>query len=229
MSPTHDHPSFIIFGLELFNTAFRQSRFNLHDNQILARLEPFVVLIENTLYVESEAVLTAGLKAAPAILQCSVKTAPFSAPLISKQILSIIRSMRSTESEIVQMALKSLAITLQDSLTSNVKENDLLFLLELLAPNLEDPSRQDSAFTLLHALMVSRKLVPELYDLMMTVSLMLITSQSMHAPESARSPLLQFLLNYPQGSGRLQITLRAIYRSIMPLGGLASWSCYTLS
>jgi len=214
VAPAHGHLSFIVFGLELFNTAFRRSRFNLHDNQILARLEPFVVLIGNTLYVESEAVLIAGLKAASAILQCPVKTAPSSAPLISKQILSIIRSMGSAESEIAQTALKSLAVILRDCPTSNVKENDLLFLLELLAPDLEDPSRQDSAFTLLRAI-VSRKLVvPELYDLMTTVSSILITSQSAHTRESARSLLLQFLLDYPQGSGRLQTTLTFFARNL---------------
>ncbi|KIM51981.1 hypothetical protein SCLCIDRAFT_12002 [Scleroderma citrinum Foug A] len=126
----HNLYRFIVFGLELFNTAFRRSHFNLCDNQILSRLEPFVVLIRNTLYVESEAILIAGLKAVPAILHYP-------------QILSIIRSMGSVESEISQTALKSLAVILRDCPTSDIKENDLLFLLELLAPDLEDSSRQD--------------------------------------------------------------------------------------
>ncbi|KAL4079019.1 armadillo-type protein [Scleroderma citrinum] len=210
----HNSHRFVVFGLELFNTAFRRSRFDLHDNQILARLEPFVVLIGNTLYAESEAVLIAALKAAPAILRCPVKSASSSAPLISKQILTIIRSVGSAESEVAQTAFKSLATILRECPTSNIKENDLLFLLELLAPDLEDPSRQGSAFTLLRAI-VSRKLVvPELYDLMTTVSSILITSQSAHTRESARSLLLQFLLDYPQGSARLQTTLTFFARNL---------------
>lgn len=211
---THNSYRFVVFGLELFNTAFRRSKFNLHDPHILARLEPFVVSIGNTLYTRTEAVLVAALKAVPAILQCSVKAASSSAALISKQILVIIRSMGSTESEVTQTAFKSLATILRECPSSNVKETDLLFLLEILTPDLEEPSHQASAFALLRAI-VSRKLVvPELYDLMTTISSILVTSQSPHTRESARSLLLQFLLDYPQGSGRLQTTLTFFARNL---------------
>ncbi|KAI6043542.1 armadillo-type protein [Pisolithus marmoratus] len=211
---THNSYRFVVFGLELFNTAFRRSKFDLHDPHILARLEPFVVSIGNTLYTKSEDVLVAALKAAPAILQCPVKAAQSSAALISKQILIIIRSMGSTESEVTQTAFKSLATILRGCPSSNVKETDLLFLLEVLTPDLEEPSRQASAFALLRAI-VSRKLVvPELYDLMTTVSSISVTSQSPHTRELARSVLLQFLLDYPQGSGRLQTTLTFFARNL---------------
>ncbi|KAI6117784.1 armadillo-type protein [Pisolithus thermaeus] len=210
----HNSYRFVVFGLEVFNIAFRRSKFNLHDSHVLARLEPFVVSIGNTLYAKTEAVLIAALKAVPAILQCSVKAASSSAALISRQILVIIRSMGSTESEVTQTAFKSLATILRECPSSNVKETDLLFLLEILTPDLEEPSRQAGAFALLRAI-VSRKLVvPELYDLMTTVSSIVVTSQSPHTREAARSLLLQFLLDYPQGSGRLQTTLTFFARNV---------------
>jgi U3 small nucleolar RNA-associated protein 20 len=173
-----------------------------------------VNLIGNTLYAESEAVLVAALKAAPSILQCPLKSVPASAPLISRQILSIIRSVGSAESEVAQIAFKALAIILRECPTSNVKENDLLFLLELFAPDLEEPSRQTSVFALLRAIVSRQLVVPELYDLMTTVSSILVTSQSPHTRESARSLLLQFLLDYPQGAGRLQTTLAFFARNL---------------
>jgi hypothetical protein len=46
--------------------------------------------------------------------------------------------------------------------------------------------------------------VAELYDLILTMSSILVASQSAHTRESTRSHLLQFLLDYPQGTGRLQ-------------------------
>ncbi|KIJ13504.1 hypothetical protein PAXINDRAFT_100613 [Paxillus involutus ATCC 200175] len=207
---THNSYRFVVFGLDLFTTAYRRSRFDFQDNQLLARLEPFVNLIGNTLYAESEGVLVAALKAAPSILQCPLKSVPASAPLISRQILSIIRSVGSAESEVAQIAFKALATILRECPTSNVKENDLLFLLELLAPDLEEPSRQTSVFALLRAIVSRQLVVPELYDLMTTVSSILVTSQSPHTRESARSLLLQFLLDYPQGAGRLQTTLAVL-------------------
>ena len=203
-----------MFGLDLFTTAYRRSRFDLHDTQLLARLEPFVNLIGNTLYAESEAVIVAALKAAPCILQCPLKAVPSSAPLMSRQIIAIIRSVGSAESEAAQTAFKSLATILRECPTSNVKEDDLLFLLQLLTPDLEEPSRQASVFALLRAIVARRLVVPELYDLMTTVSSILVTSQSSHTRESARSLLLQFLLDYPQGAGRLQTMLTFFARNL---------------
>lgn len=203
-----------MFGLDLFTTAYRRSRFDLHDAKLLARLEPFVNLIGNTLYAESEAVISAALKAAPCILQCPLKAVTSSAPLMSRQILAIIRSIGSAESEVAQTAFKTLATILRECPTSNVKEDDLLFLLELLAPDLEEPSRQASVFALLRAIVARKLVVPELYDLMTTVSSILVTSQSAHTRESARSLLLQFLLDYPQGAGRLHTTLAFFARNL---------------
>ncbi|KAF8131840.1 armadillo-type protein [Boletus edulis] len=210
----HNSYRFVVFGLDLFTTAYRRSRFDLHDAQLLARLEPFVNLIGNTLYAESEAVIIAALKAAPCILQCPLKAVPTSAPLMSRQTLAIIRSVGSAESEVAQTAFKSLATILRECPTSNIKEDDLLFLLALLAPDLEEPNRQASVFALLRAIVARKLVVPELYDLMTTVSTILVTSQSAHTRESARSLLLQFLLDYPQGAGRLQTMLAFLARNL---------------
>ena len=211
---TGSGPRFVVFGLDLFTTAYRRSRFDLQDAKLLTRLEPFVNLIGNTLYAESEAVIVAALKAAPCILQCPLKGVPSSAPLMSRQILAVIRSIGSSESEVAQTAFKSLATILRECPTSNIKEEDLLLLLELLAPDLEEPSRQASVFSLLRAIVTRKLVVPELYDLMTTVSSIVVTSQSSHTRESARSLLLQFLLDYPQGAGRLHTTLAFFARNL---------------
>ena len=95
-----------------------------------------------------------------------------------------------------------------------IKEKDLLFLIELVSPYLEDPDRQGTVFALLKAIVARRLIVAELYDIMADVSAILVTSQSAQTRESARSLLLQFLLQYPQGAGRLQITLGFFARSL---------------
>ncbi|KAH7909651.1 armadillo-type protein [Hygrophoropsis aurantiaca] len=195
---------FIVFGLELFNTAFRRSRFDFHDASIIARLEPMVKLIGNTLYSNSQPVLTAGIKAAAAILKCPLKSTPKSAPIITRQILSIIKNTGSAESDVAQTALKSLATILRDCPAAQPKETDLVFLLALITPDLEDPARQAAVFALLRAIVARRLVVPEIYDLMDRVGEVLVTSQSAAAQEQARGVLLQFLLDYPQGKGRLK-------------------------
>jgi len=130
---THRYCSFVVFGLELFNTAFRRSRFDFQDKQIIARIDPLVKLIGNALYSSSEPVIVAFSKAPASILQCPPKSVPSSAPLIARQILSIIRSTGSGESAVAQAGLEALASILRECEAAQVKEKDLLFLIEIVS------------------------------------------------------------------------------------------------
>ncbi|CCM06042.1 uncharacterized protein FIBRA_08288 [Fibroporia radiculosa] len=202
---------FVNFGLDLFVTAHRRSRFDFQDQQIIARLEPMVTIIGNTLYSDRMEVVILGLKAAAAITKCPLKFIDKSLPVLITQMIDIIRQAGTTESDAVQVAFKSLATILREQSSAQVKEKDLVYLLELLSPDLEDPSRQASVFTMLRAIVSRKFVVPEIYDLMDRVSQIMVTSQSPQVQELCRGVLLQFLLDYPQGKGRLrtQMTLLA--------------------
>jgi U3 small nucleolar RNA-associated protein 20 len=177
-------------------------------------LDPLIKLIGNALYSSSEPVLIASFKASASILRCPLKSVSSSAPVIARQILAIVRSTGSGESEVAQAGLKALASILRECEGAQVKEKDLLFLIEFVTPYLEDPDRQGTVFALLRAIVARRLIVPELYDVMADVSAILVTSQATQTRESARSLLLQFLLDYPQGSGRLQTTLGFFARNL---------------
>ena len=199
--------SFIAFGLDLFNTAFRRNRFDFGDSEVLARLESMVPVIGNTLYASNSHVLIQGLKASTAIIKCPLKKLENSVPVFVRQAIDILKEAGSTESEVAQTALKSLAIIVRDKANAEVKEKDLVYLLELLAPDLEEPGRQASVFAMLRAIVARKFIVPEIYDLMERVSEIMVTNQSPQVQELCRSVLLQFLLDYPQGKGRLHTTM----------------------
>ncbi|KIP04981.1 hypothetical protein PHLGIDRAFT_170606 [Phlebiopsis gigantea 11061_1 CR5-6] len=195
---------FVVFGLDLFITAFKRSRFDFQDQAVISRLEPMVAVIGNTLYSTHMQVVTSGLKAAAAIVRCPLKSISKSLPVFIRQTLQIVKQTGSTEAEVVQTAFKSLATILRDQPSASIKETDLVFLLELLSPDLEESSRQASVFTMLKAIVARKFVVPEIYDLMERVSEIMVTNQSPSVQEQCRSILLQFLLDYPQGKGRLR-------------------------
>jgi len=190
--------------LDLFNTGLRRNRFDFSDATIIARLESMVVVVGNTLYSTSTPVLVLGLKSAAGIIKCPLKSLEKSLPVFVCQVIDIIKQAGNTESEVVQIAFKSLATILRDGPAVQVKEKDLVYLLELLSPDLEEPSRQASVFTMLRAIVSRKFVVPEIYDLMDKVSEIMVTSQSPQVQELCRGVLLQFLLDYPQGKGRLR-------------------------
>ena len=166
-----------------------------------------VPVIGNTLYASNSHVLIQGLKASMAIIKCPMKNLEKSVPVFVRQTIDVLKEIGSTESEVAQTALKSLAMIVRDKANAEVKEKDLVYLLELLAPDLEEPGRQASVFAILRAIVARKFIVPEIYDLMDRVTEIMVTNQSPQVQELCRSVLLQFLLDYPQGSGRLRTTM----------------------
>jgi U3 small nucleolar RNA-associated protein 20 len=131
-----------------------------------------------------------------------------------RQTIDIVKQAGSTESEVVQVAFKSLAVMLRDGPAVQVKEKDLVYLLELLTPDLEEPSRQASVFAMLRAIVARKFIVPEIYDVMDKVSDIMVASQSPPVQELCRSVLLQFLLDYPQGKGRLRNQMNFLAKNL---------------
>ncbi|KAF5354672.1 hypothetical protein D9756_005618 [Leucocoprinus leucothites] len=195
---------FVALGLDLFNTALRRSRFDFHDAETIKRLESMVVVIGNSLYSTNASVVILSLKCTAGLTKCPLKTLSKSVPVFVSQMVDTIRQAGSTESEIVQVAFRSLATILRDFPGAQVKEKDLIFLLELLTPDLEDHERQAAVFTMLRAIVARKFVVPEIYDIMEKVGEIMVTSQSPQVQELCRGVLLQFLLDYPQGKGRLR-------------------------
>jgi len=170
----------------------------------MAHLESMVAVIGNTLYGDNSHVLIQGLKTSASIVRCPLKNVDKSLPVFICQSIDIIKRMGSTESEVVQTALKSLATIIRDRSSAQVKEKDLLYLLELLAPDLEDPSHWAAVFAILRAIVAHKLVIPEIYDLMDKVLEIMVTNQSLQVQELCCGVLLQFLLDYPQEKGRLR-------------------------
>ena len=57
-------------------------------------------------------------------------------------------------------------------------------------------------------------MVPEIYDVMDKVAEIMVTNQSTQVQELSRSVLLQFLLDYPQGQGRLRTQMAFLAKNL---------------
>lgn len=173
-----------------------------------------VSVVGNTLYSSHMQVVSPGLKAAAAIVKCPLKSIEKSLPVFIRQIIDVVRQAGSTEPEAIQTAFKSLAAILRGHPNAQVKEKDLVYLLELLTPDLEEPSRQAAVFTMLRAIIARRFVVPEIYDIVDKVAEIMVTNQSPSVQELCRGALLQFLLDYPQGKGRLKNQMTFLVKNL---------------
>ncbi|KIY44004.1 hypothetical protein FISHEDRAFT_52291 [Fistulina hepatica ATCC 64428] len=194
---------FVVFGLDLLQTALRRNRFDFHEQAIISRLQAIISTVGNTLYATNASILKSGMRVAASLSKCPLPSLSYSLPVFVQQMLDIIKQIGNTDSEVVQVAFRSLATVLRDGPSVDVKEKDLVYLLELLTPDLEEPSRQGAIFAMLRAIVSRKFVVSEIYDIMQRVSEIMVTSQS-NVQELCRGVLLQFLLDYPQGKGRLK-------------------------
>lgn len=173
-----------------------------------------VPIIGNTLFSQEASVVIQGLKATTLIVKCPLKALDEALPVFVKQILHIVRQAGNTESEVVQTAFRALVVIIRDCKTSEVKEKDLSYLLEVIAVDLEEPERQATVFALLRAIISRKFVVEEIYDIMDKVEEVMVTNQSQQVREVCRAVLLQFLLDYPQGKGRLKNQMNFLAKNL---------------
>ncbi|EIW69152.1 hypothetical protein TREMEDRAFT_71796 [Tremella mesenterica DSM 1558] len=212
--PLNAH-KFVSFGLDLFITAFRRGKFNFDEPGHLSRLAPLVNVIGNTLYSPTSSVLSLGLKAAAAITKCPLSQVDAALPVFISNIFKVLKSAGgSAESEVAQIALKTLAVILRENKTSQVTDTQLKYLVEIITPDLEDPSRQSAIFTILRSVVGRQFVIPEIYDLMERVSSIMVTSQAVQVQEMCRGLLMQFLLEFPQGPGRLKAQMTFLAKNL---------------
>lgn len=212
--PLNAH-KFVAFGLDLFVTAFRRGKFDFDDQDILSRLGPLVGAIGNTLYSSHETVLSLGLKATAAVARCPLPQLEDALPVYVTNIMKVIKSAGGTvESELVQTALKALAVIVRDCKSSTLTDGQLKYILETIAPDMEESDRQAAIFAILRAIVSRKFVVPEIYDLMDRVSSIMVTSQSSNVQEQCRSVLMAFLLDYPQGAGRLKAQMTFLAQNL---------------
>lgn len=122
---------FVAFGLELFNAAFRKSQFDLDSPVIISRLEPLVNLIGNTLYSDEPIVLARSMRATASLIRCPLSSVDNAAPVLVKQMLSIVQRQGSTESDLAQSSLRTLSTVIRDCKAATLKEEQLTELLQV--------------------------------------------------------------------------------------------------
>ncbi|KAJ2394116.1 U3 snoRNP protein, partial [Coemansia sp. RSA 2559] len=82
-------------------------------------------------------------------------------------------------------------------------ENQLRDLIDFIRPDIEEPERQGTAFSLIRAILTRRMIVDSLYTLLDTIRELMITAQASNVREMCRLTWFQFLMDYPLGEKRL--------------------------
>ncbi|KAF9975229.1 U3 snoRNP protein [Actinomortierella ambigua] len=205
---------FVAFGLNILRAALNRNKFDVRDPQQLAMLDPFVQVVGNGTFSKYPDVIGLSLKIMSILAKLKLPSLESGMPVVIKQTFALLKAQGSTKSELSQNCFRMLAVALRECKTVEIKEAQLTSLLAMIQPDLEEPERQSTTFSLIRAIVSRKFVVPEMYDLMLNISEIMVTSQSQQARELCRNALLQFLLDYPQGRGRLRNQMNFLVKNL---------------
>lgn len=191
------------FALTLLRNRLKNIKLDKEDEQLLSMLDPFVNLLGKCLNSKYESVLSVAFRCFALLVKLPLPSLRDNADPIKNVLMDIAQRAGNSNSQLVTSSLKLLADLLRGFRIS-LSDDQLQMLVHF--PMFVDLQTNPSpvALSLLKAI-VRRKLVsPEIYDIVVKIGELMVTTQTESVRQQCIQILLQFFLNYPLTEKRLQ-------------------------
>ncbi|KAI9478566.1 MAG: hypothetical protein EXX96DRAFT_601338 [Benjaminiella poitrasii] len=205
---------FVFLGLSLLASAFKKNKFDLTNEEYLLRLRRLINAVGNTLYSNQSANLVLAARIMSQFIPMKIPNTHSAVGVSIDRCFAILKSSGSSRTKTTQACLKLLTVCIRDNTESRLTEAQLTYILNFVRPDLEEPERQGTIFTLIRAILSRKFIAPEIYDLMDAISNIMVTNQSKEIRQQARSVYLIFLMDYPQGKGRLKQQMTFVIKNL---------------
>ncbi|RLV90056.1 U3 small nucleolar RNA-associated protein 20 [Spathaspora sp. JA1] len=209
----HKDNSIYKFTLQRLSLDLLRTAISRHDALLtVSNLSGFIPLLQQAINSENEPIITSSLK----ILN-SIARLPFDQDVFkscSRKSLIIIKESPSTNSDICQAALKFLTTLIRHVPEITIKPSAISFVLTKIQPDLQEPNRQPVAFSFVKAIIAQHILIPEIYDVIESISQLMIVNHSPEIRTMSRNIYLQFLMEYDQGQSKLESQFKYLVNNL---------------
>uniref|UniRef100_A0A0D9V2B9 Uncharacterized protein n=1 Tax=Leersia perrieri TaxID=77586 RepID=A0A0D9V2B9_9ORYZ len=197
--------SYIItkFAVTLLRNRLKSIKLGKEDEKLLKMLDPFVKLLAECLSSKYESVLSISFRCLALLVKLPLPSLKDNANVIKNVLMDIAQRAGNSNGHLVTSCLKLLADLLRGFRIS-LSDDQLQIIVHF--PVFVDLQTNPSpvALSLLKAI-VKRKLVsPEIYDIVVKIGELMVTTQTESIRQQCIQILLQFFLNYPLSEKRLQ-------------------------
>ena len=177
-------------------------------------LYKFVPVVGDALTGINEELQLSALRLLTTIIKVPLKSIDDNAPIYVAECAKIIKKATSTNSDLTQSALKLVSAILRERRTIEINDGDLACLLQKAAPDLDEPDKQGMAFNFLKAIMNRKIVISEIYMIMDSISVIMVTNQTKNTRDMARGAYIHFLMDYPQSKDRLSKQVGFLVRNL---------------
>lgn len=174
----------------------------------------FIPIIGDVLVEGQEDVRTSAMRLLSTIIKLPLSELDEHGQLYAMQAVKVVKDSTSTNTESAQAALKLVTSILRDRQQVQIRESDLSYLLHRIAPDLDEPDRQGVTFNFVKAVMYRKVALPELYDLLDQIGVMMVTNHTRGTRDAARGVYIHFILDYPQSRNRWSKQLKFLVKNL---------------
>lgn len=205
---------FVYFGLSLLSSAIKKTKFDLSNEEYISRLRKLVNAVGNTLYASQSANVVLAARIMCHFIPMKIPNIQSAVAVSIERSFALIKSSGGSQTTTVQACLRLITVCIRDNDKSSLSEAQLTYILNFVRPDMEELERQGTIFALIRAIISRKFMAPEMYELMDSVSNVMVTNQSREIREQARSVFFMFLMDYPQGKGRLKQQMSFIVKNL---------------
>ncbi|KAJ9616097.1 U3 snoRNP protein [Knufia peltigerae] len=186
------------FALDLVRSVLQK-----HDEVLtVENVHGFLPVIGDALIEAQEDVKISAMRLLSAIIKLPMPELDQNGPLYVMEAVKVVKNSTDTNEEAAQAALKLVATVLRERKQVKVRDIDIAELLHRITPDIEEPDRQGVTFNFIRAVMARKVQIPEIYEVVDKIGIMMVTNQGKGARDTARGVYVHFLIEYPQSSSR---------------------------
>ena len=203
-------PKLLRFALDTITASLKKCEFLVGED----KLRDLVPVVGDCLVSDIDELRIPALRLLGRMISLPITSIEDGLEVFVERALQYVKDSPLTKSELCQASLKFFSLLIRDRKTFVLSENVLIYLLERIRPDLEEPDRQGVSFSLIRAILARRLVVLEVYDIMTEVSNIMITNQSRSVRDTTRALYLQFIMDYPQGRDRLKKQISFLVKNL---------------
>ncbi|XP_020699901.1 small subunit processome component 20 homolog isoform X1 [Dendrobium catenatum] len=191
------------FALEMLHNRLKNIKLDKNDQQLLSMLDPFVKQLGYCLNSKFESVLAATFRCLAPLFKLPLPSMDKESDKIKSLLLSIAQRSGDGSSSLALSCIKLLTMLLRNPRIS-ISHGELHMIIRF--PMFIDIQTNPStlALSLLKTIFARKLVVHEIYDIILRVAELMVTSQSEPIRRKCSEILLQFLLEYQLSDKRLQ-------------------------
>ncbi|KAI9189964.1 U3 snoRNP protein [Blastocladiella emersonii ATCC 22665] len=195
---------FVEFGLHLLQTILRSPRLDVKNPIHTQMLNAMVDAVGQCFSAKHNNTFVLATYAMQYLAKLPLSELRGTLPAVMSDVFAMLSNLQNARSDIGHACLKLILGIMHSCDYIPFTQAQVKLLIRLLRPEIHDHDNHTITYSLIKGILSRRVVVNEVYELILDIAHIMVTSQTQAVQDLCRSVYLQFLLNYPQGKKRME-------------------------